>query len=220
VGVKAVPKPSEMVPSVERKRTPTRRRRPRGKNDPGRRERITRAAIDVVAANGVEGLTHRAVAAAAGVPLGSTTYYFATLDDLLASAVEIAMSETEERLARWSKEIPTASELVPELTRLLHEVTSASRESLIVEYELYLAALRRPALAPLSLAWDAALANALAPHTDSVTAEALTLIAQAAMLRSVISGIPVTPSQVEPALRRVEQSGVPCPPADALIERA
>jgi AcrR family transcriptional regulator len=45
------------------------------------------AALEVVAAKGVEGLTHGAVAAVAGIPLGSTTYHFASLDDLLAAAI-------------------------------------------------------------------------------------------------------------------------------------
>jgi DNA-binding transcriptional regulator YbjK len=182
-----------------------RRRRPRGKNDPERRERIARAAIDVVAAHGVEGLTHRAVAAAARVPLGSTTYYFATLDDLLASAVEMAMGETEERLADWSAAIAGEGKgkLVPALIRLLLDLTTVGRERLIVEYELYMAALRRPSLAALSGAWDRALADAVGGHTDPETAQMLTLVAQALMLRSVISGTPLTPEVVEPMLRRV-----------------
>src|SRR5690606_41294017 len=57
------------------------------RKDPGRRERIARAAIQVVAERGVGKLTQRAVAAAAGVPPGSTPYDFATLDDLLALAL-------------------------------------------------------------------------------------------------------------------------------------
>src|SRR5437764_249747 len=67
----------------------------RGPNDPERRARIAKAAIEVVAQKGIDGLTHRAVAAAAGVPLGSTTYHFATLDDLL----EVALHEAPERNA-------------------------------------------------------------------------------------------------------------------------
>jgi DNA-binding transcriptional regulator YbjK len=180
-----------------------RRRRPRGKNDPDRRERIARAAIDVVAAHGVEGLTHRAVAAAARVPLGSTTYYFATLDDLLASAVETGMAETEQRLAEWSAAIESERKLVPALITMLVDLTSTGRERLIVEYELYMAALRRPGLAALSSAWDRALADAVGRHTDPETAQMLTLVAQALMLRSVISGTALTPEVVEPKLRRV-----------------
>ncbi|GAA1480171.1 TetR/AcrR family transcriptional regulator [Gordonia sinesedis] len=61
---------------------PTRRR------DPERRRReIVDAAIAVVLEEGTSALTHRKVATRAGVPLGSTTQYFATLDDLRTAAV-------------------------------------------------------------------------------------------------------------------------------------
>lgn len=55
--------------------------------DPDRRQRIIDAAIRVVAGRGIAGLSHRAVAAEADVPLGSTTYHFASLDDLLIAAL-------------------------------------------------------------------------------------------------------------------------------------
>ncbi|MYR60896.1 TetR family transcriptional regulator, partial [Streptomyces sp. SID625] len=60
------------------------------RHDPGRRQRIIDAAIRVVGAKGIAGLSHRTVAAEADVPLGSTTYHFATLDDLLVAALRQA----------------------------------------------------------------------------------------------------------------------------------
>ena len=58
--------------------------------DPDRRQRIIDAAIRVVGEKGLAGLTHRAVAAAADVPLGSTTYHFRTLDELTVAALRQA----------------------------------------------------------------------------------------------------------------------------------
>ncbi|MET7685103.1 TetR family transcriptional regulator [Streptomyces sp. NPDC005423] len=55
-------------------------------NDPGRKERILDAALDVIAEGGVHSTTHRKIAARAEVPLGSLTYYFDGMDDLLAQA--------------------------------------------------------------------------------------------------------------------------------------
>ncbi|OIV38711.1 TetR family transcriptional regulator [Mangrovactinospora gilvigrisea] len=48
-----------------------------------RRERLGDAAIDVLARSGSRGLTHRAVDAAADVPVGTTKNYFPTRDALL-----------------------------------------------------------------------------------------------------------------------------------------
>jgi AcrR family transcriptional regulator len=47
-----------------------------------RREQLLEAAIRVINEQGMRGLTHRAVEAEAGVPHGSTTYYFGTRHDL------------------------------------------------------------------------------------------------------------------------------------------
>ena len=56
------------------------------RHDPNRRQRIIEVALDVIAEHGVAATTHRKVAQAADVPLGSLTYHFTGLDDLLAAA--------------------------------------------------------------------------------------------------------------------------------------
>ncbi len=56
------------------------------RNDPKRRQRIVDATLGVIADHGTAATTHRRIAEAAQVPLGSVTYYFATLEDLLAAA--------------------------------------------------------------------------------------------------------------------------------------
>jgi DNA-binding transcriptional regulator YbjK len=61
----------------------TRRRR-----DPeARRREIVAAAAELIVEIGFDALTHRKVAARAGVPLGATTQYFGTLDDLREAAL-------------------------------------------------------------------------------------------------------------------------------------
>src|SRR5215467_7365073 len=51
-----------------------------------RRDVILDAALALSAELGTEQLTHRSVAEQAGVPLGSTTYYFASRDELVREA--------------------------------------------------------------------------------------------------------------------------------------
>lgn len=50
--------------------------------------RILEATLAVITRDGMRGVRHRAVAQEAGVALGSTTYYFKSIDDLIASAFE------------------------------------------------------------------------------------------------------------------------------------
>ncbi|WP_223624605.1 TetR/AcrR family transcriptional regulator [Microbacterium sp. EST19A] len=72
----------------------TRRRR-----DPeARRREIVTAAAELIVEVGVDGVTHRLVAARAGVPLGATTQYFDTLDDLRTAALRALADEVDARL--------------------------------------------------------------------------------------------------------------------------
>lgn len=76
------------------------------RHDPERRERIIEAAIRVVGAHGIAGLSHRSVAAEADVPLGSTTYHFASLDELLVAALR-RCNENFARMVREGAVSPT-----------------------------------------------------------------------------------------------------------------
>lgn len=51
-----------------------------------RRDALTEAAARLLVREGLHSLTHRAVAAEAGLPLAATTYYFTDLDELEAAA--------------------------------------------------------------------------------------------------------------------------------------
>lgn len=62
-----------------------------------RRAQIVEAAAAYALEHGISALSHRQAAAAAKVPLGSTTYYFASLDELRAAAVERMLIGDRER---------------------------------------------------------------------------------------------------------------------------
>ncbi len=55
-------------------------------NDPQRREKIIRATLEAVKLYGIHAVTHRKIAVLAQVPLGSMTYYFSGIDELLLEA--------------------------------------------------------------------------------------------------------------------------------------
>lgn len=71
----------------------------RRRRDPeARRREIVTAATELIVEVGADALTHRMVAARAGVPLGATTQYFGTLDDLRAAALRQLADEIDARL--------------------------------------------------------------------------------------------------------------------------
>src|SRR2546421_147818 len=65
-----------------------------------RREAILRATLAVIGEHGADAVTHRAVAAAAGLPLSATTYWFSSRDELLEESLRLAAREEVERLER------------------------------------------------------------------------------------------------------------------------
>ncbi len=49
-------------------------------------EKIIQATLEAVKLYGIHAVTHRKIATLAGVPLGSMTYYFSGIDELLLEA--------------------------------------------------------------------------------------------------------------------------------------
>lgn len=135
-----------------------------------RRQTIANAVIAVVAQHGLRGLTHRRVAEAAGVPLGSTTYHFETLDDLMVAGLELAADRNLALMQRSARNLRTNADVVAWLTDLTIEMVTTWRESIVAEHELYLEAIRTPALRPVATRWDDALVDLLTPRVDSADA--------------------------------------------------
>lgn len=180
----------------------TARRRPRGKNDPERRERIAKAAIAVVAERGIHGLTHRTAAAAAGVPLGSTTYHFGTLDELLEAAVHDAAAANIGHLRDWAADLPEHADLAAALADLTLTFLVAERARTVVEYELYVAALHRPSLRPAAAAWDDAMRDVFSARTDDVTGRLLAATFCGLLLQGTVSDPPPTRDEAVAVFRR------------------
>lgn len=194
-------------------------RRPRGPSDPDRRERIARAAITVVGERGVEALTHRAVAAAAGVPLGSTTYHFASLDDLLEVALHVAAHDHVRRLRDWEAALPAGADIAAALADLaVWSLSEEERPRTVVEYELYVAALHRPRLRAASCAWDTALTELFASRTDAGTGRLLAATFCGLVMQALLADHPPDRSDVEALFRRAVD-GTP-PPGGAARARS
>ncbi|GGJ54509.1 TetR/AcrR family transcriptional regulator [Streptomyces brasiliensis] len=170
--------------------------------DPERRQRIIDAAIRVVGANGIAGLSHRSVAAEADVPLGSTTYHFATLDELLVAALRQTNEGFAKTLAEWLPE-EGGGDLATDLARATGEWLAGDRTGVELEYELYLAALRRPALRPVAAEWAEETAERLATRTDPVTARALIALLDGICLQVLLTGASYDEEYARQLLARV-----------------
>ena len=113
-----------------------------------RRTLIADATIVTIAREGMRGLTHRAVDRAAGLPEGSTSYYFRTRESLLFAALaRMAELDTAD-----VGDLPNLGgradldELTDLVTALIQRWLTAGRERTLARYELTLESTRRPEL--------------------------------------------------------------------------
>ncbi len=139
------------------------RRQRRGEE---RRLALLDAALRLIARGGTLAATHRAAAAEAGVPLASTTYDFASRDDLLEQALAHAVT-TDLRLMAPAhaalREAASTDEAARIVARAFAARLDGDREGVVAAYEIALEAARRPRLRDAARAWAEAYASAFEP---------------------------------------------------------
>ncbi|WCB96261.1 hypothetical protein DSM104299_05018 [Baekduia alba] len=137
-----------------------------------RRAAITEAALAVIARVGPDGLTHRLVAAEAGLPLAATTYWFASKEDMVRAALQHAADRDLEHVEtlRTASERWTRKTLATHLTRFIEDACTTRRANAVVDCALWLEALRRPELRPVAHQWVDAYADVLAAVLRNVGA--------------------------------------------------
>ncbi|MCK9868718.1 TetR family transcriptional regulator [Nocardiopsis dassonvillei] len=123
-------------------------------NDPQRRTRILHATLDVIRSQGVHAASYRRIAAQAGVPLGSMTYYFPDLDGLVVAAFETLGDELEPRFAAPLRNAPTMDAVVEALVSATVGATSPSIADVRLYTELYHYAARSTRAADLIRAFQ------------------------------------------------------------------
>jgi TetR/AcrR family transcriptional regulator, regulator of biofilm formation and stress response len=125
---------------------------PRGE---ARKAAITEAALAVIARVGPDGLTHRLVAAEAGLPLAATTYWFASKEDMVRAALEHAIERDLQHVdaLRADSRAWTRRTIAAELALYIERTCTERRECAVVDGALWLEALRRPELRPIAKRW-------------------------------------------------------------------
>lgn len=121
-----------------------------------RKSNILKATIQLLAEKGLSGVTHRAVDKGAGIPQGSTTYYFPKKQNLLQSAAERLAELLDESCASVKLNF---AELIAEGKREeaiklvandLLDFSDKERVLLLARFELALAGSRYPEFRPIA----------------------------------------------------------------------
>ncbi|ORL39106.1 TetR family transcriptional regulator [Prescottella equi] len=123
-----------------------------------RRQALVTAAADLLLEGGFDAVRHRAVATRAGLPLASTTYYFGSLDELIALAVEHngnreldAMRERIDDVTQLRRGVEATVDLIVDLLVGPDDEGDGARERLIARYERFVASARHPGLREVQL---------------------------------------------------------------------
>ncbi|GAA3090896.1 TetR/AcrR family transcriptional regulator [Streptomyces roseofulvus] len=118
-----------------------------------RRTLLADAALDVLADEGIRGLTHRAVDRRAGLPSGTTSAYYRTRAALLTGLVTRLVQRDQAELHTMAEELPplrTVDELVDGMARLAHaRLTGEGRRRSLARYACTVESVRDPELREL-----------------------------------------------------------------------
>jgi DNA-binding transcriptional regulator YbjK len=117
---------------------------------------LLRAAVELVAEGGLRAVTHRAVAARAGLPASTTGYFFSSIDDLAAEALRVY---AEREMADYRK----LGHAAADIEQLLHAVghRAVNPQLALAQVSIYLEASRNAAMRkPVAEVLDGFRANA------------------------------------------------------------
>ncbi|HEY7021388.1 MAG TPA: TetR/AcrR family transcriptional regulator [Ktedonobacterales bacterium] len=142
---------------TESRATERDRRAPHTAHGEAQRQALARAAYQIIAESGFEGLRTRDVAARAGVNIATLHYYFATKEDLIRGVVDLLIQEFATFRAPGQ---PPLEELSPreglrsELEDVREQI-NARPDTYIVLIELYMRSLRDPQIRAMLREMDA-----------------------------------------------------------------
>lgn len=143
-----------MAPSLTRPRSAPAERR-----GEARRRLLLETTLELVGREGVDAVHHRRVAELAGVPLGSTTYWFTSREDMLVQALAwFAEHELELMRGRLGPLADAGRHprlLVDRFAELMMLQLGDDRVRARAQYALLQEAARRPELEPVVRTWTA-----------------------------------------------------------------
>ncbi|MBM9468383.1 TetR/AcrR family transcriptional regulator [Nakamurella leprariae] len=168
-----------------------------------RRDRIIDACLDVIAEVGVAGTSHRRVAAAADVPLGSMTYHFFGMDELLHEAFSRFAATVSERFAARMAEATDLDAARRAVVTLITADVLADRRDLAITLELSALAAREPDYRDITTAWMARSRAALEQHFPSSVTRALDALIEGLTVHRALSTEPIDDATVAAAVQRI-----------------
>ncbi|MCK2029666.1 TetR/AcrR family transcriptional regulator [Microbacterium galbinum] len=187
----------------------------RRRRDPeARRREIVEAAAELIVEIGVDALTHRKVAARACVPLGATTQYFDTLDDLRDAALGFLVREIELRIEATRQAVESVGVTPEALARLITESLADAR-ALETDRAVVTAAVHDPRVRELARRWSDQVVEFIAPVHGLDRAKAAAVFIDGVLWHAQISDDPLEERLIRDGLAGILTPGSTAPAAFA-----
>lgn len=170
--------------------------------DPQRRERIIEAARELITQEGVDGVSHRKVAAKAGVPLGSMTYHFEGRDELIFEVFTRFANQISTRFYTVMQQAGSREEAVQIVANLITQDVLEDADELVLTHELYALAARDPKYRAVTHAWMAKSREAFELHFDPATARLIDAVVEGLSIHKALETEPMEDLALE-AIRRI-----------------
>ncbi|AUS77736.1 TetR family transcriptional regulator [Actinoalloteichus sp. AHMU CJ021] len=180
--------------------------------DPERRDRIITAALDLIAEEGVAGTSHRKVARAADVPLGSMTYHFTGMDELLREAFSRFAGAVSARMDHRLGRARDREEAKAAIADIIHHHIFDTARNLVLTHELYTLAARKPAFRSITHDWMRRTRHALERHFDPDTARQLDSLIEGLTIQHALGTEPLERAFTVDAIERISGGSTPSPP--------
>lgn len=148
------------------------------------REKILQTTLEVVALHGVSGTTHRKIATAADVPLGTITHRYASLEHLLEAAFRRLGHQISAHYERVLGEAVTRRQARQAIVALICDGLWVTPQTLALTYELYAWGSRNDLILELRTEWMRLCQSLLQRHFTPATTRLLDAFIEGATMHN------------------------------------
>lgn len=188
----------------EMAKTPGRRAR---RYDPQRRERLIAVTLQVIEQYGITGTSSRKVAEMADVSLGSLTYYFESINQLIEEAfVQISLKISND-FSEMLGAAKTPEEAITAVVDIIDGKVWGSPQTLTLSFELYTFVSRNPQSKALPQRWMKQSRQALEHHFSPATARVIDALIEGIGIHNYFDEEPMTRTEIEKAVRQIAACG-------------
>ena len=157
------------------------------RNPQARKEKIVEAAAEVLITEGRQKFTHRRIDEKAGVPLGSTTQYFESIDSLRMAGLARISDQLKRSYRELAEEVCAAKGDMAAVARSMHAYL-AVKENVFGESALYSAAVYNPDVRGLVADAHEAFIEGCSPLLTRLQAVAVCTFLDGATVHAMLDG--------------------------------